>query len=209
MNYTTLLLLLNFGFCAEWVTASRNTDEKRYYSLNQCIASTIYTKINNTHVNVTNYNDIDCQNYNSSFLKEVKYTDNLQYYIDESYYYIQIYNEKDCNDEDFSIPIVGYYLFMNEHCNTEVGLSQPVQEVYLDHSEDRIFTCYDALGVNSSICKLGVIYPGSFCYGWYEGQCYYDGEVSKKYYVNRRRFETDDVDPLALLVVFIVVLLII
>lgn len=209
MNFIILLLLSTFCFCAEWFTSLRNNDEKRYYSLNQCIASSIYIKVNDTHVNVTRYDDKDCKIYNTSYLVKAKFTSNLQYYIDESYYYIQIYNEKDCNDEDFSIPIVGYYLFMNEHCNTEVGYSQPVQEVYLDHSEDRIFTCYDALGVNSSICKYGVNYPGEFCYGWYEGQCYYTGQISKKYYINRRRFETDDVDPLALLVVFIFVLLII
>ena len=98
MNFIILLLLSTFCFCAEWVTSLSNNDEKRYYSLNQCIAGSIYIKMNDTHVNVTRYNDKNCQTYNTSYLVKAKFTSNLQYYIDESYYYIQLYNEKDCND---------------------------------------------------------------------------------------------------------------
>lgn len=208
MNYTTLLLLLNLGFCAEWVNLNQDLDIKTYYALDTCIYSIRVNKLNNTHAKVFKYNEKNCLDLNTTIIKEAFYTKNLQYYIDESYYYIQIYHERDCNDEDFSIPIVGYKLVTREHCNTEVGLYDPIQEAYYDHSNDRIFACYDALGVNSSICKYGVNYPGKFCYSWYEGQCY-ASSYSEKYFINRRRFETNNVDPMALLVVFIFFIIII
>ena len=205
--FTMLLLLLNLGFCAEWVSWVTNLDVKYYYALDTCIYTTKVNKINNTHAKVYKYSEKNCLNLDTTTIKEVTYTNNLQYYIDESYYYVQIYNERDCNDEDFSIPIVGYRLLMKEHCNTEIGISQPVQEAYYDHSENRLIACYDDLGVNSSICKYEY-YPGRYCVSYLEGQCYAT-TYSEKYFINRRRFETNDVDPMALLVVFIFFIIII
>lgn len=207
MKFALLLLLLNLGFCAEWVSWNYNLDTKYYQALNTCVYGLKANKINDTHVNIFKYYEKECTNFNTSIIKEAIYTKNLQYYIDESYYYEQIYQERECNDEDFTVPIVGYILFMKEHCNTEIGVSQPVQEAYYDHSENRIIVCYDALGVNSSICKYEN-YPGEFCISYFEGQCYANPQ-SKKYFINRRRFETNDVDPMALLVVFIFFIIII
>lgn len=170
--------------------------------------SSILKRHNSTHALYESYDDFNCTAKNGQWYMEVKYINNIQYYIDTSYYEYHLYSKRGCNDDDFSVPITGYRLLMQEHCNTEPGLNQPVQMAFYDHSEDRVYAIYDDYGMNSSICsdeRLGTAIGVSQLVG----QCYYDGHYSYKVFYNKRRFETDDVDPLALIVVFIAVILVI
>lgn len=210
MNFTTLTLLC-LGTCVvavEWASPITDLDTMNIYSLGNCVGSRILRRHNSTHALAQIYSDFNCTTKSGEGYVAVDYINNIQYYIDMSYYEYHIYSVKSCNDHDFSIPITGYQLLMKEHCNTEIGLNQPVQLAFYDHSEDRVYAVYDDYGVNSSICndeRLADMVGASQLVG----QCYHDGTKSHKVFYNKRRFETDDVDPLALIVVFIVVILVI
>lgn len=210
MNFTTLTLLClgTYVVAVEWASPITDLDTMDIYSLGNCVRSTILRRHNSTHALAQIYSDFNCTTKSGEGYVAVDYINNVQYYIDESYYEHHIYSTKKCNDEDFSIPITGYHLMMKEHCNTEMGINQPVQIGFYDHSEDRVYAIYDDFGVNSSICSR-ITAANAVGASYYVGECYHDGYSSFKVFYNKRRFETDDVDPLALIVVFIVVILVI
>lgn len=210
MNFTTLTLLClaTYVFSVEWVNINPDLDNMYIYRPDTCVESLIVERVNDTHALITHYNDMECTSKNESRVCAVKYINNLQYYIDMSYYEYHLYSTANCNDNDFSIPITGYHLLMKEHCNTEGKSKQSYRIGFYDHSEDRVFALYDDFGTNSSICRDERLADGV---GGAQlvGQCYNTGYSRFKVFYNKRRFETNDVDPTALMVFFVVVILII
>ena len=178
---------------------------KYYYLLNYCHNSQIKRKYNSTHIENKVYKDTDCKTLNYTEYIRVTYVFNIQVEIETKAYYVEsYYTNIDCDDYDKTVPVYGYKVYTEKHCNwNEKG-----NNCYMDLGEERVYSCVGAKNHSvSTICEVGVISGDDWCETPYIGQCYRSGgsSVSWKMNINRDKFglTNDSRDAIRFLVVFI------
>lgn len=191
-----------------------NYDDKLYYLLKYCQNSYIKLPYNDTHIENRHYNDTNCSEFISSNYIKVKYILDMNIEINQKAFYIEKwYLGKDCNDKDYSIPVYMYLLYTQEHCNFQFNNFISYTDINLE--ENRMYQCFGNMGEsNSTICddKLSGI---DMCTTRYIKQCYFGNNektLSYRFEINENKLENiicNDVDPMALLLVFIFILLLI
>lgn len=189
-----------------------NYDVKLYYLLKYCQNSYIKLPYNDTHIENRHYNDTNCSEFISSNYIKVKYIPDMNIEINQKAFYIEKwYLGKDCNDKDYSIPVYMYYLYTQEHCNFE--FSNFISYTDINLNEKRAYRCFGN-NSNSTMCE-DELSQSDNCIPLYINQCYYaniEKTLSYRFEINENKLENvicNDVDPMALLLVFIFILLLI
>ena len=181
-----------------------SSNVKYYYLLNYCHMSQIKRRYNSTHIENKVYRDSECTTPSLVEYLRVSYIFNIQNELETKGYYIKnYYVGDDCDDKDKTIPIYGYRLYTEKHCNS----NEKGDTGYFDLSEERTFLCVSTKNHDvSSICEDKTS-GEDVCQTRYIGQCYRDspGYYSVRVSVNREKFETTNAsrDAIRFLVVFI------